>query len=362
MSKKHKHNCDHKYEEKQEDTIQNLGPEQRLLAIMLILNALLKKIKTNNMEIKNDLIEVPLVNVDSEKQHKTSDTYESKDKSCDVDGIEGIEDLEDIKDIKDIEGIYNISTIDDKDAAEDYKEIVIEENINRLEDTACEVMPRSKVTSCKATVLQCKPSETLESYFPFKLGVTKIPIILSQFDMQVFIETSVNFPEPVFQVKDLEKTIFLNKCKLIFDANKLFINGLIREEIEYATARTIKENIISGDIKKSTFSIPFQCSTKVCFRTQPLVTKHSSILELEVINPNTNDIGIEEKNYEYFEFFNEKILCKIDSTEIAEIDNKEDIKLLKNTLGESQTFEKMTKKMIVTLGISLIQEQKVFIK
>ncbi|WP_156964292.1 hypothetical protein [Clostridium sulfidigenes] len=215
--------------------------------------------------------------------------------------------------------------------------------------------------SCKSNVLQCNQSENLENYSDFNLGVTKIPIILSEFETQVFIETIIKFPEPVFQVKSLEKNVFLNKCELILDTNKLFIRGFIKEDVEYATASTIRENIISGNIKKSTFNIPFQCSIKVPFTTPILAPRCSSSIELGIINPTINSIGISEKNYEYFGFFNEKVCCELDSIEIMETSRKENISLLENTLEKSQIFENIRKKIILTLKLNLIQDKKIFI-
>lgn len=390
MSKKHKHDYKHKHKHQiyQEHTEFNIVPEeQRLLVIILLLKALSEKIKENN-----NLIEIPLVNVDSNKKHEKTDTEEVEIEE--VEEVVEVENEVEVGDLKDYIKIYNEETIQNMEIVNEVenieknkkensisKEEIVEEDkesdkesdkeddkdkskINEIEDVSYKITSRSKVTSCKTTMLQDNVSKSLEYYSFFQSGVTKIPVILSQIHMKVFVESVIKFPEPVFQIKDLDRSIFLNKCELILGTDKLFVKGFIQENIEYATSMTIKKNTINGEVKKSIFNIPFKCSTKVVFNNMPKIPKSSYSLELEIINPNINKscLDIKEKSYEHFEFLNEKVLCKIDNTEIMEIDNKEEMKSLKNTLEKAQTFQKIRKKMILNLGISLLQEQKIFLR
>jgi hypothetical protein len=322
MSKKHKH--EHSGYDDKGYTTENLTSEQKLAAVIIILKALIEKIKESSMRVKDDTVEVPLDEIDSKKEYNTLDTYENKEESHDV------------------------------------EDVIEEDSMSELEDRAYGIIPSSKVISCENTMVEFTKSEALDSNLSFKSGVAKIPIILSEFEMQIFIEALIRFPEPVFQIKSLEKSVFLSKCDLIPSTDKLFIKGFLKEDIEYATVSNIKTHTISGDIKKSTFNIPFQCSTKVSFTVPPIMQENLSIIELEIINPDKNSIDISEKNYEHFEFFNGEICCKLSEIEIMETNIKENVSPLQNTLEDAEVFKGMRKKIILTLKLNLIQKQEVF--
>ncbi|MFU0825157.1 CsxC family protein [Clostridium sp.] len=340
MSKKHKHNHHSDHDDKVYSA-EDLTSEQKLAAVIIILKALIEKIKESNMRIK----EVPKDSIDLKKEYNTLDTYENN---------EGSHDVEVIKKMDDIDPVNNSSKLYDTE------DVIEEDSASELEDRDYEIIPSSKVISCESTTIELVRSEELNSNLSFKSGVAKIPIVLSEFEMHIFIEALIKFPEPVFQIKSLEKSVFLSKCDLILGTDKLFIKGFLKEDIEYATASNIRTHTISGDIKKATFNIPLQCSTKVSFTVPPIIRKDLSMIELEVINPDKNGTDIGEKDYEYFKFLNEKIYCKLNEIKIMETNIKENISLLQDTLEDAETFKGMRKKVILALKLSLIQNQEIF--
>lgn len=218
----------------------------------------------------------------------------------------------------------------------------------------------SKSTVYGTTSYQCNYNQGIEKYLSLKSAVADIPVVLSKFKVQIFIEALINLPEPVLEVKSLDKKVVLRECELITGTDKLFIKGLLQENIECATVNCIKTDRISGDIKKLTISIPFQCSTKVYFSNSPQLPKVHKI-EIKILQANKNYENITEKNYRYLEFPRDKIFCDLDSTEMLETNNKESMKLIKNTLVNTYSFERIRKKVILTLGLSLLQNQSTFI-
>ncbi|KYH30246.1 MULTISPECIES: CsxC family protein [Clostridium] len=339
MSKKHKHNHND-YDDKVYE-MESLTSEQKLAAVIIILKALIEKIKENSMKIK----EVPMDGIDLKKEYNTSDTYENNEESHDVEVIEQIDET---------------NSINNSNKLYDIENAVEEDNKNDLEDMAYEIIPSSKVISCESTTIELAKSQTLNSNLSFKSAVAKVPIILSEFEIQIFIEALIKFPEPVFQVKSLEKNVFLSKCDLIPSTDKLFIEGFLKEDIEYATASNIRTHTISGDVKKATFNIPLQCSTRVSFAVPPILRENLSMIELEVINSGKSSANIVEKDYGYFEFFNEKIYCKLNEIKIMETNIKESVSILQDTLEGAEIFKDMRKKAILSLKLSLIQNQEVF--
>jgi hypothetical protein len=266
--------------------------------------------------------------------------------------------------------------ISDSNANDKGEDVGIEKNNSPIADASidevCEktieelptekpVVTYSKVTVCSSTILQSCPNDTIVETPSLTPVVSKIPIIISQPQLQILIESLTRFPEPVFQVKTMDKRVFLDSCQLILGSDKIFIKGFIREDVEYCTADCITPTSINGNIKKITFNIPFHCSSKVLFDIQPQVFSSSHIFDLEVIDPSTNIINVYEKSQGDLEILNEKVFAELCSSKILATDIQEEIKQLDNIKQEAYTFEKMRKKIVLTLKLDLLQRQKIFI-
>ena len=218
----------------------------------------------------------------------------------------------------------------------------------------------SKITVHKTTILNCSSSERMESNLSLEPLVSTIPIVLSEIEIPIFIEAFEQFAEPVYKIISLDKKVILKKSNLVVGTDKLFVNGVIEENIEYTTANYIDKDSVNGIIRKVTFDIPFKFSTRVIFTTKPRVSKNSYILNLEPYNEDSNNISTYENNYEHFKAFNNKVFCKLNSAKILEIENQEGIKQIKDTLKGTYTFKKVGKKIIVILKLTLLQNQDVF--
>lgn len=255
--------------------------------------------------------------------------------------------------------IYN-AILRDTESAENDAEGLNENTILEIPEKE-HIIAVSKVTIYNTSIVQFYPNENDEYYYTSEPAVIKLPVILSEPNIQVFIEVLTKFPEPIFEINDFNKKVFLNQCRLILGTNKLFIKGFIKEDVEYATAQCIDANSISGSIKKVSLNIPFQGSAKVFFHTPPKISNQASRIDLEVLNPEKNGADLSEKSFGHFEFLNEKVFAELDSTEILETHIKEEIKILENTLDDAHTFQKMRSKIILDLKLNLLQKQEVFI-
>lgn len=218
----------------------------------------------------------------------------------------------------------------------------------------------SKIRVHKTTILNCSSSKRVESNLSLEPLVSTIPIVLSEIEIPIFIEAFEQFAEPVYKIISLDKKVILKKSNLVVGTDKLFVNGVIEENIEYTTANYIDKDSVNGIIRKVTFDIPFKFSTRVIFTTKPRVSKKSYILNLEPYNEDSNNISTYENNYEHFKAFNNKVFCKLNSAKILEIETQEGIKQIKDTLKGTYTFKKVGKKIIVILKLTLLQNQDVF--
>lgn len=122
---------------------------------------------------------------------------------------------------------------------------------------------------CSAEVLSSHTLEQAEN-FPIVPGKYKVPVVLSEFVIQIDVEARVRLNLPSYEIKRIEKQVFLNQCRYIGGTNKVFISGYIRKNIEYASRNCTTESGISGVINDQVVHIPFRCVTRVNFNGAPL--------------------------------------------------------------------------------------------
>ncbi|MBU5486377.1 hypothetical protein KQI86_18925 [Clostridium sp. MSJ-11] len=181
----------------------------------------------------------------------------------------------------------------------------------------------------------------------------KLPVILSQFQVQIDCEADIRFSKPAINIIDVKSNIHITEYSLIVDANKLFISGYIRESIQY--------NNISSKAKHITVNIPFQCVTRVEFTTPPVLQKNKPNIKYNLINGSMETIGEDDYNDLFFsnnEVFNEKIYCELLSAEILQIVTKLDnakIEKYNGLVGCERTKNKFS----LGLTIRLCQNQPV---
>ena len=87
----------------------------------------------------------------------------------------------------------------------------------------------------------------------------------------------------------------LTQCKLLpwsgkiaadgtLISGKLFINGFVRKNIEYATADCVKEKIVSGRIAHTTIDIPFTAVSEVIYAVPPVVNVRGAQTEIDLLS------------------------------------------------------------------------------
>ncbi|WP_186428987.1 hypothetical protein [Clostridium sp. BSD9I1] len=360
MSKKHRHRrrCEEELELIPRNNMLPQNPPQGVEDSSLMFIGLLEMLGSqfnlfgNNKENNNKDLSS---NVQTEDENDAFNVYEEEQEVLNTevdDNIEHnikniVEDVEYevkeniVEDIDDnnVADIYNIEDTEDKYNADNINSTEnIEEIDNNLDETSdindIELTEKQVTVHCKAkvsnnTVLECCSSKNIKSKFIKEPVVCKLPVIISQIEIPICIETLTKFNEPAFKIIDVNKEVFLESCNLINNSNKLFIKGFIRENITYSNINSATDYAVSGNVKNLEIDIPFKCSTKVCFNSSPVS--------------------------------NNKIYCKMDSTNILETMSQEELKDVKNTLPKTHTFKEVRKKIILNLGLSLLQEQYVFI-
>ncbi|MBU3210328.1 hypothetical protein KPL28_11930 [Clostridium algidicarnis] len=231
---------------------------------------------------------------------------------------------------------------------------------NKYENIESKITCNSKAIVEKTTLLNCFENEVMKPDFCLEKAAFKVPVVLSEIEVHICVVAVEKFAEPIFKILSLNKRVILKKCQLVMGTNKLFIKGIIEETIEYSTVNRTDESFVKGYVKKVILNIPFKCSTKVSFIEDPRYYKESHLLNIEPLSHESYDINTYEKSHENLGGFDDKVFCHLNSTRILETENKEGIKQLKNTLKGTYTFEKIYKKTILILRLTLLQNQDVF--
>lgn len=378
-----------------EKILEKVEPEKRNVALPLILDALRKKQqhdKSNEksgyeetdskMVSRGNLVsdkivptEKDIINEKSQEEHQ----LENSDSKVVNDNEEFIE--EDIK----YSVSYHDNIIGNKEektpcqvaeinAIVEKTEDFQEENTSTTEDIKNKSqIIRPSVLSCKVnaynvTSLQNCISEDIEGPITAEAAkepaMIKAPVVLSQVNMEVFIEAITRFPEPIFSIEDLDKSMTLTSCKLIPKSNKLFLEGFIEKKMEYSNVVDITKKEINGDIKNLTVKIPFKCATEVTFARKPHNTNYSPTQRIEIFHSKHKFAAgnkVEEKTSIETQELENQVYCKLEDVAISEKSKKLGIIKLENTLPNAFTFKKIKEKTVVSFTLSLLQNQDVFI-
>jgi hypothetical protein len=211
---------------------------------------------------------------------------------------------------------------------------------------------------CDAKVLQSDTLTGAENY-TWPGGDFKLSRVLSEFVVQIDSESLIRLNEPTYEIKRIEKQIFLKQCRYIPATDKVFIEGYIRKNIEYASKTCSKYNTISGTIKDTTVHVPFKVYTKVNFGGAiPQITPNPPSMVARYFDEKRMGKDIREADRSNIEIFNEPVFCELEWSAVYDADINEKGKPIDKMPNEEE-FQEFTDKSVVYLCIKLLQKQQV---
>jgi hypothetical protein len=211
---------------------------------------------------------------------------------------------------------------------------------------------------CNAAVLSADPLPGAENY-PWKGGDFKIPKVLAEFVVQIDSEAKIRLNEPAYEIKRVEKQVFLTQCRYIPPTDKVFIEGYIRKNIEYAAKTCSKNHSIGGTIKDTTVHVPFKVYTKVDFcGNLPKIKPNFPPMVARYFDAKRMGKNIREADRSDVEIFNEPVFCELEWSAVfdADIDDKG---TPIDGLPNEEEFQEFTDKSVVYICIKLLQNQQV---
>jgi hypothetical protein len=232
--------------------------------------------------------------------------------------------------------------------------------------------------------------------------VTKIPVVLSESNIQIDVEANIWLENPALEIKRIKKDVVLTQAKLLpfasfynpvtgeFEGGKLFLKGYILKNIEYATVENDSEGCycykdgkaVCGDIVHATVKVPFHCVTEVVYNTaaRPIVRYRENTKEVEIFrNCKLNCYGICSKEYIGSDFcqynfedqigYTEDFTVELEEVHITEVDFEKHFYLYKdNDCHEEHEdsksmypglFNKIVEKIVLNIKLKVLQDQQV---
>lgn len=202
--------------------------------------------------------------------------------------------------------------------------------------------------------------------------IAKIPILLAELAVQINLDSTITLPEPALEIKRIKKRLKITQCLLLQNTTKLFLQGFVRKNIEFAT-RSICSSTqgFCGEIHHCTVDIPFKCVTAVTFNgipPAPVIFNTSEEFEYFRTQALTPDFAekdqLESGDFTEFnlitnEFFNERPFCELISATITEFDEFLNRTHPAGTPFEEIEFRAIEEKMVIDLTLKVLQNRQV---
>jgi hypothetical protein len=206
--------------------------------------------------------------------------------------------------------------------------------------------------------------------------VAKIPVVLSEREIQIDVEAEFRLEEPYYEIKRIKKNVYLTQCELLpricvnpngsLKSGKLFISGFVRKNIEYATADCVQDKIVSGKIAHTTIDVPFTNVTEITYFRQPVINHGGVQTEIDYLNNcSCNDCGETvigklgcQQIFEENRSFTEKPYCELEEVKIIEVDLHRD-PLDTYAKFDVQLYDKVIEKMVIYVTVKVLQLQQV---
>jgi hypothetical protein len=228
----------------------------------------------------------------------------------------------------------------------------------------CDCQPKGKdketkkEKECNGAILDSYTLGECQSTCPQYFPHYKVPVVLSEFTVQIDTESKIRLCEPAIEIKRIKKNVFLTQCRLLGKTGKVFISGYVRKNIEYATMDCCNCSAICGDIKHTTVHVPFQCVTELKNLRDPKLQFNPTTEEMAFYDPKNVGRNMKETDMYSEEYFNESVYCELVHASIYEADIVHECDKV-HCLPNEIVFQNFIEKEVILLKIKLLQNQQI---
>ncbi|QOY38738.2 CsxC family protein [Anaerobacillus isosaccharinicus] len=209
-------------------------------------------------------------------------------------------------------------------------------------------------------------------------STVKVPVVLAETVVQLDLNPTIKFPEPVLEIKNIKKNLKITQCRLLLPTNKLFIAGFVRKNIQYATPKYGTKDAVVSSIRSLTIDVPFKAVTDVEYLRKPQFSYGPQSQEFTFFTKSDLPDGFSSKEHllsadlsqfdQYSgEEFNELPYCELLSSRFIQYDEALDRQMgrVQNQKGETidapfeeGTFNSIEEKMVVEIKLKVLQKQQ----
>lgn len=205
----------------------------------------------------------------------------------------------------------------------------------------------------KNTTVESKTITEVQSESIIPLGrygplVARIPVIITQSKVHISINTEISLDHEAIDIRNCTRTVSLSQCSLLDLGDKrhgkVYLNGYINENIEYATFQSLADSSTSKLCFKAV-RIPFEFSAKIDYCTRPTTLTSNRLVPVNLSLSSDQSLS------------KEGFMCQLDEAEICEAD------IIKKSLipKNNNSFDTLTEYLVVYITFTLLQWQQVSI-
>ncbi len=219
---------------------------------------------------------------------------------------------------------------------------------------------------CDTRTIAEVQSETVSPTGYYGPLIAQIPVLVSKNKVQIHVEANINLKCSLTAIRNCTRDVFITQCKLL-DLNnqkngKLYLNGYVRESIEYAATNYIRDMKSSGDIRYTVVKIPFECTAKISYYTAPTIKTKNRFVNIALSamcnTPENRCNASTAQNLECYVtasgYGSANMFCELDEVIILELGEQ-----CETALSEKKTPDKHTfaEHIIISITFTLAQWQ-----
>lgn len=223
---------------------------------------------------------------------------------------------------------------------------------------------------CEAKTIIESESETLKPMGRSGPLLVRMLVALSQTRVHIHIESRIQLDQAAVDIRNCKRNAYLTRCKL-FDAGnkrngKIYLNGYIKESLEYASIAEDNEGRIKGNMRYMTIKIPFECAAKIEYYIPPSIRKEAGLMPVELLgavgrSDETSPVQWEDKTCSLPQGVSnaDRIYCEVEDVRIVEADMMKFGKNSEKNQFYEHTFDSVVEQLSVSITFTLLQKQLV---
>lgn len=230
--------------------------------------------------------------------------------------------------------------------------------------TSCNSEPVTVPCQVTATTKTPFTNTTVPLVTAARTPTLKVPVVIAERTIQVVAEADIPLNPPASEIKRVLKDVILTQCKLVpvefapiagtnfvnVTRAKLFIEGFIRKNIEYATADC------NGFIRDRIANLEFSGFTELTaadFILFPVLSA-STESRARFINPKNGDLPrLDKYFFENNVYYNEQPFCELVRADFFELD------FSPTMVNVDQTFGTLRDKVVMDVTVKVLQTQQI---